>query len=547
MKRLALSRTALTAVGAVIATAVIPLAAGPASAAPTGPVVVFTVDGATGGTTLASAPVIGDAVSATYDVIATSPDPLIGVAVSPDGSKVAYTRVTDAVNGAADIYIRNVDGSGIEVQVTSTAGLEFDPAWSPNGATILFTQYSGALDAKGDLWTVAATGGTPAMLPGGTDRSQGVYTPDGAAVIAVDDAYAASTGDPRLSRITLSTGVRSAISGSLYLQAPSVSPDGTRIAAERLDYTSDNHGSWIGVLPIAGGTIKKASARTDANDVYAEDYVPAWNTDGSRIYFSRYYETLTGDGIKLGSVKPDATGQVIAAANEGTYNDYPSFAVVDTLAPIATMTALSITSTTSGWVVVNWTGFDRGGHGVASYDVKQSRYSTSGVRTDTALLTATTLKTKTVAVARGYVYCFSVRAKDSLGNGAAGAYSAAKCVTVPLDDTSLTKSTGWFRTTSSSYYVGSALTAAKKSASLTKGGIKAKQIGLLVRTCSTCGAVAVYIGATKIGTVSTRSSSGGYRKLIWLPASASLRSGTLKLLTTSASKVFVDGVAIKSV
>jgi hypothetical protein len=56
--------------------------------------------------------------------------------------------------------------------------------------------------------------------------------------------------------------------------------------------------------------------------------------------------------------------------------------------------------------------------------------------------------------------------------------------------------------------------------------------------------VSVYIGSTRLGTISTRG-SWTYRKLIWLPASTSLRAGTVKLLTTSSARVYIDGIAVK--
>jgi WD40-like Beta Propeller Repeat len=509
---------------------------------------LYTIDvAASSETILASAPIVGGIESPNYVTLARSTKPISGLSVSPDGTRVVYTQ--DDSSTDSNLYVRKVDGSDAPKQLTSAAGQEFFATWSPNSATILFSQFSGNADFIGDLKTVPAIGGAVANLAanGGAGHEAGTYTPDGASIIAVNDVYWENTGDPILSKISVSTGARSTISGSLGMAAPTVSPDGTRIAGECYDYSPTAVlGSYICTLPAAGGTLTKVSSLASGGaGEYAEDDAAEWNSDGSRIHFSRYFETATEYGQKLGSVLVNGTGQSIAPAINETFNAYPQTSSVDVLAPISFVTAPTATSTLGTTVAVAWGGFDRGGNGVASYDLRQTRFSYTGARVDTNLLTSTSLRSKTVSVARGNVYCFSVRAKDNLGNTTT-AFSAARCLTIPLDQTSFARSAGWFTPTGSAYYGGSAASIAKKSATLTRTGVKAKQIGVVVRTCSTCGSVAVYIGATKIGTVSTRSSVGAYKKLIWLPASSTLRSGTLKLVTTSTAKVFIDGVAIKS-
>lgn len=537
--------------------AVLALAGGSASAPQDPPLAVdvasdallYTIDEVgSSQTLLVSSPIVSGVESATYVTLARSDKPIWGLSVSPDGSQVAYAQDDSATN--TNLYVRKADGSDAPVQLTSAAGLEVQPTWSPNSATILFTQFTDDEDFEGDLRTVPAAGGSIASLPanGGANHEYGSYTPDGASIVAVNDAVWSDTGDSVLSKISVSSGARSTISGSTGIYAPTVSPDGTRIAGECYDpFASSGLAGAICTLPVGGGSKVKVSSLGAGGSIdYAEDYAPEWSSDGARIHFSRYVESGVFAGQSLGRVLATGSGQVVTPWSSDVYLDYPQVSSTDTTAPITSVTAPTSSSTLASTVVVNWGGFDPGGSGIATYDVRQSRYTYAGVRTDTALLTATTLRTKTVSVGKGNVYCFSVRAKDKAGNTAT-AYSSARCITVPLDQTSFSRSSGWFTGTGSYYYGGSIVSIAKKSATLTRTGVKAKQIGVVVRTCSTCGSVYVYVGSTKVGTISTKASATVYKKLIWLPAFSSVRSGTLKFVTTSTAKVYIDGVAVKSI
>ena len=53
---------------------------------------------------------------------------------SPDGQKIAFSRNVD---GNVDIYIINVDGTGLQ-RLTTAPGNDSVPAWTPDGRQIVF-------------------------------------------------------------------------------------------------------------------------------------------------------------------------------------------------------------------------------------------------------------------------------------------------------------------------------------------------------------------------------------------------------------------------
>ena len=146
------------------------------------------------------------------------------------------------------------------------------------------------------------------------------------------------------------------------------------------------------------------------------------------------------------------------------------------------------------------------------------------------------------SLAAGSQDCFTVRATDRAGN--IGAFSAWRCIALPLDDRTLSRSTGWFLA-SSSVYFNSTITATRtRGAILAKPNAQLRRIGFVATRCSTCGSVTVRVDSTTIGTVNLYSSTTKYKQLITLPA-FSFRSGTVRLIVSTSGKlVQLDGLAL---
>lgn len=60
----------------------------------------------------------------------------VGARWSPDGSKIAYSAHDSS--GNSQIYVMNADGTG-EIQITNTLGNNFFPSWSKDGNKLVFS------------------------------------------------------------------------------------------------------------------------------------------------------------------------------------------------------------------------------------------------------------------------------------------------------------------------------------------------------------------------------------------------------------------------
>jgi hypothetical protein len=98
--------------------------------------------------------------------ITTNPFSDSNPAWSPDGSRIAYTANSEADDGEGsadhtyEIYTINPNGTGIQ-RVTNDDFFDLQPAWSPDGSLLVSSSYN---PGSPRLFTVAATGGTPAPL-----------------------------------------------------------------------------------------------------------------------------------------------------------------------------------------------------------------------------------------------------------------------------------------------------------------------------------------------------------------------------------------------
>ena len=119
---------------------------------------------------------------------------------------------------------------------------------------------------------------------------------------------------------------------------------------------------------------------------------------------------------------------------------------VDATAPTIGTTSLpsSLVGTTT---TLRWSGVDTGGSGLAGYELRSRSAGVGGSLGSyaAAVSAAATTTSRTVTPRVGGTTCYSVRARDAVGN--VGAWSIDRCVVTVVDDRSLSR-TGGSRTTS---------------------------------------------------------------------------------------------------
>ena len=96
-------------------------------------------------------------------------------AQSPDGKKLVFSALTH-------LYTMNLP-DGKAQRLTSGNAREFQPAWSPDGSSIVYVTWS---SDGGQLWKISASGGTPQQLSKTTALySNPVWSPDGTRIVAL--------------------------------------------------------------------------------------------------------------------------------------------------------------------------------------------------------------------------------------------------------------------------------------------------------------------------------------------------------------------------
>jgi hypothetical protein len=155
--------------------------------------------------------------------------------------------------------------------------------------------------------------------------------------------------------------------------------------------------------------------------------------------------------------------------------------------------------------------------------------------------------TKTSAQRRvgpGRTYCFSARARDRVGN--VGPWSTSRCAATPLDDRAARTTSGWSKTRTRAAYQRTLTTTDRRNESLVLPGVRARQIGLVTRTCPACGKVTVRHGGRLLGTVDLRSRTVRNKRVFVLKTYNTPRLGKVVVRVVSGGKpIQIDGFVVK--
>jgi eukaryotic-like serine/threonine-protein kinase len=230
-------------------------------------------------------------------------------AISPDGTRVVFSRDVGKVRS---LFV-TVVGEGGEERLTDSPFDDIQPAWSPDGDTILllrasepdrriepsdiFGRYLGGHVHALDLRTRKTT-----LLV--NDAANPSWSPDGKS-IAFDSArggahriWISDVRGRNAQQLTTDT------TDAIHHVRPRWSPDGRHIVFQNLEGTKSD----IRVVGVASKAMQWVT-----ND-YTTDMHPVWSADGEWIVFSSY----RSGGINVWRIPVDAHGTPIGALEQVT-------------------------------------------------------------------------------------------------------------------------------------------------------------------------------------------------------------------------------------
>lgn len=228
---------------------------------------------------------VSDADGFNAQTIASSMEPLMSPAWSPDGKKIAYVSFEKKV---AAIYIQTL-ATGQRVSVAEFPGINGAPSWSPDGGKLALTL---SKDGNPDIFILnLVTRGLTKLTKSSAIDTEPTWSPDGNSIVFTSDRG----GKPQLYRVSSQGGEeqRLTFSGSYNARA-SFSPDGKNIAmvhGNGSDYR-------IAVMNLA---TKSLNVLTDGHS----DESPSFAPNGSMIL----YASRKGDAGYLSAVSLDGKMQ----------------------------------------------------------------------------------------------------------------------------------------------------------------------------------------------------------------------------------------------
>jgi len=171
--------------------------------------------------------VVSDMDGENQFTIMDSTDPIMSPAWSPDSRQLAYVSFEDNVS---TIFVQTLR-TGNRIKVSSRAGINGAPAFSPDGRQLVLTL--GGVDGNLDIHVLDL--GSRQLKRLTTDRAidtEGSWSPDGRMIYFTSDRG----GSPQVYRVGVDGGTpeRITFEGS-YNARPRLSPDGKKLAVVTLD------------------------------------------------------------------------------------------------------------------------------------------------------------------------------------------------------------------------------------------------------------------------------------------------------------------------
>lgn len=218
---------------------------------------------------------------------------------SPDGAKIVFTSYT---RGQPDLYTMNADGKGIK-QIVGGPGSKLTPSWAPDGGRIAF---SSSASGEADIFTIGASGGHNSRLT----SSKGIdiaptWSPDSGVIIFASDR----TGGLHLYRVNAGGGNVSRLTFVGYQNdMPSWSPMGDKVS-----FAGREGGAFdIFIMNPDGSNIQRLTVGSGTNEH------PSWSADGRFVVFS---STREGESA-IYLMRADGSNQTRISKGNGMLPDW---------------------------------------------------------------------------------------------------------------------------------------------------------------------------------------------------------------------------------